>query len=426
MPAQAPFKLLVAADSSERSSALAHDVAVAGMTVVGTSTCRTLVRDVPELEPDAVVLSTVQPDASMFDTLTEWLPTAPCPLVVFAERSTPEQTAQAVALGVHAWVIGPYAPQRLPALIQLAQARRQRDNALRLELDEARRQLDERKWVERAKGVLMAAGDIDENKAYRLLRSAAMHRQAGLAEVSRTVIDASNWAEAVNRSGQLRMLSQQLVRVFAQRIARVGARHAAALQDDAMQRARENIARLEVLVPSALHHPALTAVSSAWQALQAVIEGRPGVPAVERADACAETLLLAAEHLTQTLEVASGRRALHVVNLSGRQRMLAQRVAKEAMLSLATCRMPSSAPLTDAVSEFEAALIELERAPLSSDLIRASLSAARDEWLRMMRSLVTFEDGADRTACAVGSDVLVQIFDRLTENYQRSLLALMG
>jgi nitrate/nitrite-specific signal transduction histidine kinase len=246
-----------------------------------------------------------------------------------------------------------------------------------------------------------------------------------MGDVSRTVIDGSNWAEAVNRAGQLRMLSQRLVRTFAQRLAKVGVRRAAELQDESLQRARENIARLEVLVPAALHHPALTSVVEAWRSLQSVIEGRLHEEAVLQANACAEALLDTAERLTRALEVAGGRRVLHVVNLSGRQRMLAQRVAKEAILSVAYDGAPS-AQLTAAVREFEAALGELEQAPLSSELIRSNLTAARDEWMRMMRSVAANRPGADRAACAVAGDTLVQIFDRLTEVYQRSLEALMG
>jgi AmiR/NasT family two-component response regulator len=426
MPAHAPVNWLIAAETAGEREALSRDLDATGMKVSGMCTCSMLVREIPQLEPDGVVLHTMQPSAELFDALAEWLPKGPCPFVVFTDRSDAEQTARAVELGVHAWVIGGYTPQRLLAVLQLARARWNRDARLRRQLDDARLQLDERKWVERAKGVLMAAREIDEDEAYRLLRNTAMQRQSRLSDVSRTVIDASNWAEAVNRAGQLRMLSQRLVRVFAQRMAKVGVRRAAELQEESLRRARENIARLEVLIPPSLHHPALTAVSEAWAALQAVIEGRLSAGAVAQANACAEVLLEAAERLTQTLEVASGRRALHVVNLSGRQRMLAQRVAKEAMLSLATGQPPSSEPMSAAIGEFEAALSELERAPLSSDPIRASLSAARDEWIRMMRSLAAFEQNADRSACAAGSDVLVQIFERLTDTYQRSLAALIG
>jgi len=426
MPTQPPLRLFVAAPDEASRVALRADALACGYHVVATGDCSTLVHRVPELEPDCAVMRIAQPDATLFSCLGEWLPRASCPLLVFAEHSEPQHTEQAVRLGVAAWVVGRYASAQLAARVQLARARWHHHNELRAQLDEARRQLDERKWVERAKGVLMAAQAIDEDEAYRLLRNAAMQRQSRLGDVSRTVIDASNCAEAVNRAGQLRMLSQRLVRVFAQRLAKVGMRRAAELQEESLQRARDNIARLQALVPESLRHPALTTVVQAWESLQAVIEGRLSPSAVMRADACADVLLQAAEHLTRALEVAGGRRVLHVVNLSGRQRMLAQRVAKEALVSLATDRAPATEALNAAVVAFEAALKELEGAPLSSDLIRSSLAAARDEWLQMMRALAVFEEANERAACAVASDALVQIFDRLTEHYQRSLEALMG
>jgi hypothetical protein len=79
--------------------------------------------------------------------------------------------------------------------------------------------------------------------------------------------------------------------------------------------------------------------------------------------------------------------------------MFAQRVANEAMLSLTCARGPSSQPPTDAVTEFEAALGELERAPPSSDLIRAALAAARDDTLRQPVE----RDHADAAATARGA-----------------------
>jgi AmiR/NasT family two-component response regulator len=421
-----PLKVLVAAATEGERTALRSDALSCGMSVIGACDCSSLVRWVPELEPDCVIVRVEQPDARWFESLAQWLPRAPCPLIALVDRSDAAQTERAVQLGVPAWVVGRYMPSQLATLVALAQARWRHDGALRLQLEDARRQLDDRKWIERAKGVLMSAQAINEDEAYRLLRSAAMQRHTRLGEVSRTVIDASNWAEAVNRSGQLRMLSQRLVRVFAQRMAKVGVRRAAEVQDDSLQRMRDNISRLQVLVPESLRHPALTEVLQAWDALEAVIEGRLNPAAVLQADADAEVLLAAAEHLTRALEAAGGRRVLHVVNLSGRQRMLVQRIAKEVMVALASERAPASEHLTTAVGAFEAALLELERAPLSTDSIRASLAAARDEWMRMLRSVSALDAPTERAACALASDALVQIFDRLTEHYQRSLEALMG
>src|SRR3954447_19241791 len=266
---QAPLRLFVAASDEASRLALSADAQACGFHVVAAGDCRTLVHRVPELEPDCAVMRIAQADAALFACLADWLPHASCPLLVFVEHSEPQHTEQAVRLGVAAWVVGRYANAQLTARVQLARARWHHHNELRAQLDEARRQLDERKWVERAKGVLVAAQAIDEDEAYRLLRNAAMQRQSRLGDVSRTVIDASNCAEAVNRAGQLRMLSQRLVRVFAQRLAKVGMRRAAELQEESLQRARDNITRLQALVPEGLRHPALTTVVQAWESLQA-------------------------------------------------------------------------------------------------------------------------------------------------------------
>lgn len=421
-----PQRLLVAADDPAARAQLAGDVVDAGFEVAATSACHNLVQAIPQLAPDGVLVRVDEADAALLDKLEDWLATAPCPIAVFIERSDPALTQRAVAIGTHAWVVAGYAPQRLGDVMRVAGMRWQREAAWRARIDDAQRELDDRKWVERAKGVLMAAREVDEGEAYRVLRSAAMRRQTRLGQVSRNVIDASNWAEAVNRAGQLRMLSQRLVRVFAQRLVKVGVRRAAELQEQSAQRARENIARLEQLVPESLRQPALSATADAWGALQAVVEGRLSAETVAHADRCGETLLQAAEQLTRALELASGRRALHIVNLSGRQRMLAQRVAKEALLAAALPSPTSPEPLSAALREFEAALAVLDTAPLGSEEIRRDLTAARDAWLRMLRSERAADDATALADCAAASDVLVEIFDRLTEQYQTSLEALVG
>lgn len=421
-----PQRLLVAADDPAARAQLADDVVDAGFEVAATSACHNLVQAIPQLAPDGVLVRVDEADAALLDKLEDWLATAPCPIAVFVERSDPALTQRAVAIGTHAWVVAGYAPQRLGDVMRVAGMRWQREAAWRARIDDAQRELDDRKWIERAKGVLMAAREVDEGEAYRVLRSAAMRRQTRLGQVSRNVIDASNWAEAVNRAGQLRMLSQRLVRVFAQRLVKVGVRRAAELQEQSAQRARENIARLEQLVPESLRQPALSATADAWGALQAVVEGRLSAETVAHADRCGETLLQAAEQLTRALELASGRRALHIVNLSGRQRMLAQRVAKEALLAAALPSPTSPEPLSAALREFEAALAVLDTAPLGSEEIRRDLTAARDAWLRMLRSERAADDATALADCAAASDVLVEIFDRLTEQYQTSLEALVG
>lgn len=73
-------------------------------------------------------------------------------------------------------------------LLNLAQSQAQHVHALRRQLDQAQTALEERKVVERAKGLLMQHRRLPEDAAYSLLRKTAMNQGRKLADVARTVL----------------------------------------------------------------------------------------------------------------------------------------------------------------------------------------------------------------------------------------------
>ncbi|WP_418648334.1 nitrate- and nitrite sensing domain-containing protein [Thauera butanivorans] len=79
---------------------------------------------------------------------------------------------------------GPFGPQLRRSIVDLLHAQSQRLQAMSDELDAARAALDERKLIERAKGLLMACRGLSEDEAYRLLRQTAMSQGRRLAEVA--------------------------------------------------------------------------------------------------------------------------------------------------------------------------------------------------------------------------------------------------
>jgi hypothetical protein len=300
----------------------------------------------------------------------------------------------------------------------------------RAELARARHQLDERKWVDRAKGVLMSARGISEDEAFRLLRGAAMHANLRVGEVSRSVIEASQWAEAINRAGQLRMLSQRLVKLAAQRLAGIEPRRARTLQDEAVQRVQDTLDFLaacpSLANASEAAHAALAAAGDAWSALKRALALRPSAPSLAESDRCAMALLAGAEALTDALEQGGARRALGLVNLCGRQRMRVQRVAKDALLAALLDEPARREALAPVLDEFAAALVELERAPLASAETREALAQARDEWLRLLRGADSASRAEGRALLVASSDALLEAFDRLTAGYEHSLQVIMS
>ncbi|MDH0866388.1 type IV pili methyl-accepting chemotaxis transducer N-terminal domain-containing protein [Mitsuaria sp. GD03876] len=326
---------------------------------------------------------------------------------------------RAMALGLQVLLETEPAPDALRRQLRWAAWQAGRFAALRA-------QLDDRKWTERAKGLLMAARDLDEDSAFRLLRDAAMHAHLRLGEVARSVVQSAQLAEAVNVAGQQRMLSQRLVKLMAQRAAGIEAKRAKTLQDESCARVAANLSRLPGLLPPLPADAAgLASVLGAWRRLEPLLGGKPSAESLAAADAAAEDLLTHSDALAAAIAGSGGGKPLHVVNLCGRQRMLSQRLAKDALLAdLLPGRDP--AVLLDSLDRFAAGLAELEASPLSSDAIRSLLAEVGAEWLRLMRSLRDAHGREAAGGLARSSEVLLDRLDLLTGHYQQSLQIILG
>jgi hypothetical protein len=351
-------------------------------------------------------------------------------LLTPAAAVTPGDAELALACGIHHWQAlrpdadGAIAADEVEAAIALADARRRHDDALRRVASRASEQLDERKWVDRAKGVLMSARGLGEEEAFRLLRGAAMSVNLRIGELSRAVCEAARWADAMNRAGQLRMLSQRLVRLAAQQLLKIDTRDAAALSAASAQRVRDNLEMLAVQCAGSSAQPAFAHAEQRWGALaQALQAPRIDAAALRRIDTAAAGMLESAEGLTEALQAAAGRRALHIVNQCGRQRMRAQRIAKDCLLA-AAARHPSCHD--GALDAFEAAQKELEQAPLTSPEIRTTLAQVRDEWLRLLGGVRAAQTGDGRRALVLASEAILERLDALTAAYEHSFQVIMG
>ncbi|MBN8487392.1 MAG: ANTAR domain-containing protein [Burkholderiales bacterium] len=353
-------------------------------------------------------------------------------LVLIGPTPSPGMVPALLAAGVNDW--WPVSllddPPSLRVTLALARARAEAGQQLQQALQRATRELDERKWVDRAKGVLMSARGLDEQQAFTLLRGAAMHANLRLGEVSRSVTETAGWAEALNRSGQLRALSQRLLKLAVQRWVGIEPKQARLDQTGAQARLVDNLRHLTEWSAQASGAAAwgveLARVRDAGQALEVTLKERLGGPMLLRADAEAEVLLDSAEALTAALEQASGRRALNVINQCGRQRMRVQRIAKQALLAHQLGDAARRDGLPALLDEFEAVLRELDETPLSNADIQLNLSNARDAWLRLLRGLHGMHTESGRLTIIQAGDALLADFERLTAAFEHSLQVLLA
>lgn len=413
--------LLCPADAAWAS--LAAALTALGCTVVGAAQRHILVHRALESSPQALLLWA--PEAAAVEPLLDDLAQlkSPLPGVCVAAGASPAQRRRALGLGVQVWL------EQMPAaaelLLQLRWAAWQQQ-AQAQKLAVLQTQLDERKWTDRAKGLLMSAQALDEAGAYQLLRAAAMQTHLRLGEVARSLVEAAQQAEALNLAGQQRMLSQRLVKLLAQRAAGIELRRAKVLLDESRARVDANLARLRQLVMTE-QLPELEAMDAGWLRLRELLAGKADAGVLQRADAAAESLLQLSEDLARQIENSSGGTAkpLRLVNLCGRQRMLSQRLAKDALLAdLLAGREP--ALIAAGLDQFESGLKELEAAPLTNAEIQQSLAAVREEWRRLLRSLRDVQGPEAAAGLARSSELLLTHLDGLTGQYQQSLQVLLG
>jgi hypothetical protein len=413
-------------------------LAAAGLDVEGALDRHKLVQCTTGEAPEQVVCLAAGLTTELAAALAGWDGDPPCPVLLLSAAAPADaaEASRAVALGIHHWqpVPAEAGADGIAGLLAmgraLAQARWEHERALRRALARAQEQLDERKWVERAKGVLMSARGLAEDEAFSLLRGAAMNANLRLGELARAVYETAGWAHAINRAGQLRMLSQRFVRLAAQRLLKVGAREALSLQQVSALRVQDNLALLAGQCADTPAAAACLEANRCWERLADELSQRLDAAALERIDTRAGALLAAAEHLTQALQAAAGHRALHIVNICGRQRMRVQRIAKEHLLAtLAAAAAPNAprpVPDDSLIDEFVTALRELEQAPLTSPAIRAILEHVREEWLRLLAGLRTPDPHASARAMVHASETLLQRLDELTDAYEHSLQVIMG
>lgn len=144
------------------------------------------------INPDVVIIDTESPSRDTLENVCVMSMHDPRPIVMFTHDGDKEQIKLATQAGVSAYVVGSIPCERLTPVIDAAVARFEEFKNLRNELTQAKSKLDERKTVERAKGLLMKQRGLDEETAYEMLRTTAMKKNMKLADLSNQLIEAAS------------------------------------------------------------------------------------------------------------------------------------------------------------------------------------------------------------------------------------------
>ena len=143
-----------------------------------------------EMRPDLVIMDVKMPrlDGLAAAKIIDNEKLAPVLIVTaFSQKDLVEEAAKAGAMG---YVVKPFDRSDLYPAMELAVARYEEMRLLAEQVSELKDQLDARKLVERAKGILMARDGIGEAEAFERMRKASMDKRVSLAKIAEAIVTA--------------------------------------------------------------------------------------------------------------------------------------------------------------------------------------------------------------------------------------------
>jgi len=176
-------------DDRDRAHAVEHNLTEVGFDVLSViPTAAGLLYQMAQQEPDVIIIALDSPDRDVLESLSIASAHNPRPVVMFSEAGDERFINDAIRAGVTAYQAEDISPARVRVAINIAMAQFSAFSDLREQLDDTRRQLDGRKLVEKAKGLLMAVHAVSEEQAFSTLRRLAMDKSRTLEETAREVI----------------------------------------------------------------------------------------------------------------------------------------------------------------------------------------------------------------------------------------------
>jgi response regulator NasT len=150
-----------------------------------------IARRIADIEPDVIVISLENPNRDMLENIFQLSRAVQRPIAMFVDRSDQAAIEAAVDAGVSAYVVDGLKRERVKPILDMAISRFNAFSRMARELQEARSELENRKLIDRAKGILMSTRGLSEADAYALLRNTAMNQNRKISEIAESLIMAS-------------------------------------------------------------------------------------------------------------------------------------------------------------------------------------------------------------------------------------------
>ncbi|MDP8985404.1 MAG: ANTAR domain-containing protein [Pseudomonadota bacterium] len=185
----ASLRILIVDQNAQRATILEEGLREAGYgDVVLVREVQNLLRKIVEINPDVIFIDLENPHRDVLEQMFQVSRSVPRPIAMFVDQSDTATIEEAVDAGVATYIVDGLRKERIKPILDTTISRFNAFKKLRDRLDGVTQALEERKLIDRAKGILMTERKLSEADAYELLRKTAMNENCRLADIAQGVL----------------------------------------------------------------------------------------------------------------------------------------------------------------------------------------------------------------------------------------------
>jgi response regulator NasT len=173
-------------DLEETLQELGHQV------VISAGTGRELIDQMDNALVDLVITDIRMPDVDGLTAIEQICALKPVPVVIITAFNDNEYLQRAMKQWVLAYLVKPVNVKSLQTTIKLAAQRFREFQALQAQTSNLQQALDDRKIIERAKGILMDRAELSEPDAFRRLQLLSSQKNQKMIDVAHSIVEADS------------------------------------------------------------------------------------------------------------------------------------------------------------------------------------------------------------------------------------------